>query len=51
MSVDLLTVRYPAGGAHYELSEKRPEVGDVLKRNSDNWIVETSARIRTVSPP
>jgi hypothetical protein len=41
MSSDLLTVHYPTGGAHYELSDKRPNVGDVLKRNGDNWIVES----------
>jgi hypothetical protein len=41
VSSDLVTVRYPSGGAHYELSDKRPEVGDVLKRNGDNWIVES----------
>ena len=41
VSSDLVTVRYPSGGAQYELSDKRPEVGDVLKRNGDNWVVES----------
>lgn len=37
---ELVTIRYPTGGRVYELSDKTPQVGDVLKRNGDNWIVE-----------
>ena len=37
---DLLTVRYPSGDIEFRMSETAPEVGDVLKRNGDNWIVE-----------
>lgn len=37
----LMTVRYPNSVADYELSESTPQVGDVLKRNGDNWVVET----------
>jgi len=37
---DLLTVRYPSGDTEFRMSESAPKVGDVLKRNGDNWIVE-----------
>ena len=37
---DLLTVRYPSGDFEFRMSEKAPEVGDVLHRNGDDWIVE-----------
>jgi hypothetical protein len=37
---DLLTVRYPTGAKEFRMSDKAPRVGDVLKRNGDNWIVE-----------
>lgn len=39
MASDLVMVRYPTGAAEYRLSDKTPTVGDVLKRNGDNWIV------------
>jgi hypothetical protein len=35
----LVTLRYP-GETEFRLSESAPKVGDVLKRNGDNWIVE-----------
>lgn len=35
------TLRFdPHGGYEYVMSAKTPRVGDVLKRNGDNWIVE-----------
>jgi len=37
---DLVTVRYPSGGIESRTSDKARELGDVLKRNGDNWIVE-----------
>lgn len=37
---DLLTVRYPSGDTEFRMSESAPKVGDVLKRNGDNWIVD-----------
>ena len=37
---DLVTVRYPAGDTEFRMSDTAPNVGDVLKRNGDNWIVE-----------
>ncbi len=37
---DLLTVRYPSGETEFRMHDKDPQVGDVLTRNGDNWIVE-----------
>jgi len=39
MSSDLMTLRFGGEGAEYHLSDKKPNVGDVLKRNGDNWVV------------
>jgi hypothetical protein len=36
----LQIVRYPTGGVEYRMSDDSPEVGDVLTRDGDNWIVE-----------
>ena len=36
----LLTVRYPSGATEFRMSDNAPQVGDILKRNGDNWIVE-----------
>ena len=41
---DLVTVRYPSGDTEFRMSDTAPKVGDVLKRNGDNWIVEESSR-------
>lgn len=41
MSSTLVSVRYPMGGTEFQLSDKTPQVGDVLRRNGDNWVVET----------
>jgi hypothetical protein len=38
VSTGVVTWRFP-GGSEYRLSEKMPQVGDVLKRNGDNWVV------------
>jgi len=35
---DLVTVRY-GSTTQFVLSDKTPKVGDVLKRNGDNWVV------------
>ena len=40
MSSDAIFVRFPTGMSEYRLSDKKPRVGDKLKRNGDNWIVE-----------
>ena len=37
---DLLTVRYPSGETEFRMRDKDPQVGDILTRNGDNWIVE-----------
>ena len=37
---DLLTVRYPSGDTEFRMSENAPKVGDVLKRNGHNLMVE-----------
>jgi hypothetical protein len=36
---DLVTVRFGSDATQFEMSEKAPKVGDVLKRNGDNWEV------------
>lgn len=37
----LLTVRYPGAETVYELNERgTPEVGDVLERNGESWVVQ-----------
>jgi hypothetical protein len=36
---DLVTVRYGSTATEFVLSDKTPKVGDVLKRNGDNWVV------------
>jgi hypothetical protein len=35
-----LTVRYPSGATEFRMSDEAPAIGDTLKRNGDNWIVE-----------
>lgn len=37
---DTVVLRFPAQPREYRLSAKKPKVGDMLKRNGDNWIVE-----------
>ncbi len=37
----LVTVRFPHAVSEYQLSDRTPQVGDVLKRNGDNWVVES----------
>jgi len=37
---ELLTVRFPSGATEFRMSDDAPAVGDILKRNGDNWIVE-----------
>ena len=40
MDTTLATLRFePAAGNEYVMSAKQPKVGDVLKRNGDNWTV------------
>jgi hypothetical protein len=35
---EVVTLRYPHG-SEYEMSDKAPQVGDVLKRSGDSWVV------------
>jgi hypothetical protein len=40
MTSDVVTLQFPgAGAAEFRLSESPPKIGDVLKRNGDNWVV------------
>ena len=56
MSTDAMVVRFPTGRSEYRLSDKKPQVGDKLKRNGDNWLVEKvtedkhGATVVTLSP-
>lgn len=43
MSSDLAVVRIPNGGSEYHFGDKQPEVGDVLTRNGDSWVVQDVA--------
>jgi hypothetical protein len=36
----LATLRFESIGHEYVMSEKLPKVGDVLRRNGDNWVVK-----------
>jgi hypothetical protein len=36
---DLITVRFGSEATEFALSEKAPKVGDLLRRNGDNWVV------------
>lgn len=40
MSSALHTIRYASGATEFRMSDKSPEVGEILKRNGDNWVVE-----------
>ncbi len=40
MSSELHTFRFPSGVTEFRMSETAPDVGDVLNRNGDDWIVE-----------
>lgn len=37
---DLFTFRFPSGDSEYRTSEKAPELGDIIRRNGDTWIVQ-----------
>jgi hypothetical protein len=36
----LVTVRYSDGTTEFRMSERSPDVGDILRRDGDNWVVE-----------
>jgi hypothetical protein len=38
---DTVVFRFPPEKSEYRMSQKKPKVGDVLKRNGDNWVVVT----------
>ena len=37
---DTVVLRFQNEPPEYRLSGKKPKVGEVLKRNGDNWVVE-----------
>ncbi len=39
MLVPRMAMYFTGEGTEYRLSEKLPKVGDVLKRNGDDWVV------------
>ena len=39
MSATAVTFRFPRGPSEYHFSEKTPQVGDVLERNGESWVV------------
>jgi hypothetical protein len=36
---ELTTIRFGSVATEFAMSEKSPKVGDILKRNGDNWVV------------
>lgn len=40
MSSALHTIRYAQGATEFRMSDKSPDVGEILRRNGDNWLVE-----------
>ena len=40
MSSALQTLRYSTRETEFRLSDRSPDVGDILRRNGDNWVVE-----------
>ena len=39
MASESITIRYPAGGWEYAVTERVPEVGDTLVREGETWNV------------
>ena len=37
---ELVTVRFPSGDTEFRMSDRAPQVGDVLRRNDTDWVVE-----------
>jgi hypothetical protein len=46
MSSGAVTIHFPSGESEYRLSEKTPEIGDVLTRNGQNWVVAEVAEAK-----
>jgi len=44
MSPHRVTVRFPDGQREHIFSQLEPEVGDVLRRNGDEWAVEAATK-------
>ena len=40
MCPELLTVRYPSGKTEFRTRETFPEVGDVIARRHETWVVD-----------
>jgi hypothetical protein len=36
---DALTFRFIPSGTEYRLSDKKPKVGDIMRRDGDEWVV------------
>ena len=44
---DLLTVRFPSGATEFRMSDKPPLVGDRLRRNGEDWVVQEVSQTKT----
>ncbi len=44
---DLLSVRYPSGATEFRMSDKVPQVGDRVRRNDQDWVVEEVTKTKT----
>ena len=47
---DLQTVRYPSGATEFRLDGNPPEVGDVIARNGDTWVIQEITTGKDGSP-
>lgn len=39
MSSTLITMRFPDGRLRYEVSEHKPSLGEIVRRNGESWVV------------
>jgi len=44
---DLMSVRYPSGATEFRMSEKPPVVGDRVRRNGQDWVVQQVSQTKT----
>ena len=44
---DLVSVRYPSGATEFRMIHKAPELGDVVKRNDQDWVVHEVTEAKT----
>ena len=38
--VQLLTIRLPSGETEYHIGSRSPEIGDLVNRDGDAWVVD-----------